>query len=69
MLGNGLNLLPKHDWEDPDTEVKDDEATRVSLGLQFTPVPGVTLDCRGRVFFPAGGRSDADLFLQLHLWN
>jgi len=69
LVGNGLNLLAKHDWEDPDTEVKDDEAHRVSLGAQFTPVPGVTLDCRGRMLFPAGGRSDVDLFLQLHLWN
>jgi len=69
LLGNGLNILIKHDWEDPDTEVKDDEATRMSLGFQFTPVPGVTLDTRGRMLWPAGGRSDVDLFVQLHLWN
>lgn len=69
LAGNGLNFLLKHDWEDPDRSVKDDEANRVCVGAQFTPVPGITLDTRIRALFPAGGQSGADMFLQLHLWN
>jgi hypothetical protein len=69
LAGNGLNFLVKHDWEEPDTEVKDDEAHRVSAGVQFTPVPGVTVDGRFRVLMPAGGETGTDFFLQLHLWN
>jgi hypothetical protein len=67
--GNGVNLLLAQDWADPDTEVKDDHAFRVSAGFQLTPYPGITLDCRARALFPATGQSGADLFTQLHLWR
>ena len=67
--GNGVNLLLAQDWADPDTEVKDDHAFRVSGGIQVTPVPGVTLDMRVRGLFPATGQAGADLLTQLHLWR
>jgi hypothetical protein len=68
LLGNGLNLLAKYDWEDPDTEVAQDAASRITVGAQLTPYPGITLDARIRTLFPSGGQADSDIFLQLHLW-
>ena len=69
LLGNGLNLLATQEWEDPDRDVKDDEAIRVGAGFQLTAIPGVTVDTRARVLFPKGGASGADFFLQFHFWN
>ncbi len=69
LLANGVNLLLAHDWADPDRLVIDDESNRYQAGGQVTPVPGVTLDARIRVLVPTGGKSDADFFVQLHLWN
>jgi hypothetical protein len=66
---NGVILLIAHDWADPDREVIDDDDHRVQFGVQVTPYPGVTLDGRLRALLPASGGEDADLFLQLHLWN
>ncbi|MBI5710042.1 MAG: hypothetical protein HZC42_07025 [Candidatus Eisenbacteria bacterium] len=67
--GNGITLLLAQDWADPDTEVLDDHAFRVSGGVQVTPVPGVTLDARLRALMPASGSGGSDLFVQIHLWN
>jgi len=70
LLYNGFNLVLAHDWGDPDLDIHDDESHRGQFGFQFTPYPGVTLDARVRALVPTGaGGSDADLFLQLHLWN
>ena len=69
LAGNGVNLLLAQDWSDPDTEVKDDHAFRVTGGVQVVPVPGITLDVRVRALFPASGSSGADVFAQIHLWN
>lgn len=69
LLGNGVNLLAVHEWQDPDREVRDDEAVRISAGAQVTPIPGITVDGRIRGLLPAGGRAGADFFLQLHFWN
>jgi hypothetical protein len=69
LAGNGLNFLIKHDWEDADREIRDDDAHRLAFGVQLTPITGITLDTRVRALFPAGGESDGDLFIQLHLWN
>ncbi len=67
---NGLNLLVAYDWADPDREVIDDEWARIQFGAQFTPRPGITLDWRVRSLMPSSGEgADADLFLQLHLYN
>jgi hypothetical protein len=67
---NGVILLLAHDWSDPDREVIDDGAHRVQLGGQVTPYPGVTFDGRLRALMPASGEGgDADIFVQLHLWN
>lgn len=69
LLGNGVNLLAVHEWQDPDREVRDDESIRLSGGVQVTPLPGITLDGRIRGLLPSEGRAGADVFLQLHLWN
>jgi hypothetical protein len=57
------------EWEDPDREIVDDEALRVGLGAQLTPIPGITLDGRVRGMVPAGGSSGADFIFQVHFWN
>jgi hypothetical protein len=66
---NGLNLLLTQDWADPDRQVQDDHTLRLGLGAQITPLPGITLDVRGRALFPAAEQSGADLFVQLRFWN
>ncbi len=66
---NGVNFLLAQDWGDPDREVIDDDAYRISTGVQLTPIPGVTLDTRLRILLPASGVAGADGFMQLHLWN
>jgi len=69
LVWNGVNVLVAHDWSDPDHEVRDDHTHRFQAGLQIVPYPGVAFDARVRALRPAGGGSDADIFLQLHLWN
>ncbi|GJM44481.1 MAG: hypothetical protein DHS20C21_13230 [Gemmatimonadota bacterium] len=69
VAANGVTLLAAHDWEDPDTEIVDDEAHRLQTGVQVSPISGVTLDGRFRVLVPAVGSADSDIFLQLHLWQ
>jgi hypothetical protein len=66
---NGINVLLTHDFADPDREVIDDHSHRVSGGIQITPYPGFTIDTRIRSLFPAGGKTDSDLFIQFHIWN
>lgn len=69
LAANGVNVLVAQDWVDPDLDVIDDDAYRVSAGVQVTPIPGVTVDTRFRVLVPAAGDAGADGFVQLHLWN
>ena len=70
LVWNGVNVLVAHDWSDPDHEVRDDDAHRVQGGVQIVPYPGVSFDVRVRALLLPGGKgSDADVFLQLHLWN
>lgn len=69
LVANGVNVLLAQDWADTDTQVRNDHSQRLTLGLQVTPVPGLTLDARGRVLFPAAELSGADAFVQLHVWN
>ena len=67
---NGMTLLLAHDWSDPDDEIIDDEDHRVQLGLQLSPIAGVTVDSRFRVLLPAAGQTaDTDIFMQLHLYH
>ena len=67
---NGVILLLAHDWSDPDREIVDDEDHRLQLGMQLSPITGVTVDGRFRVLMPATGKAaDADLFIQVHLWQ
>jgi len=69
LVANGVLALASYDADDPDTAVQSDHVQRFTLGAQFTLIPGITLDGRGRALFPAGEQSGADFFLQLHLWN
>ncbi|MBQ35306.1 MAG: hypothetical protein CME04_02865 [Gemmatimonadaceae bacterium] len=66
---NGMVVLLAHDWSDPDTEIIDDEDHRLQVGLQLSPIAGVTVDGRFRVLLPTQGKADADLFFQLHLYR
>ena len=67
---NGINLLLAHDWSDPDEEIIDDEDHRLQVGLQLSPISGVTADGRFRVLLPATGKTaDTDIFIQLHFWH
>ena len=67
---NGVTLLLAHDWSDPDDEIIDDEDHRLQLGLQISPIAGVTVDGRFRVLLPAAGQAaDSDIFLQVHLYH
>ena len=66
---NGVVLLLAHDWADPDSEIIEDEDHRLQLGLQVSPIAGVTIDGRFRLFLPAVGQTDSDIFIQLHLYH
>jgi len=69
LAGNGVNIVVAQDWIDPDTQVLDDHAWRLSGGVQFTPYPGLALDARGRALVPAGEASGGDFLLQIRLYN
>ncbi|MCB9556905.1 MAG: hypothetical protein H6707_12435 [Deltaproteobacteria bacterium] len=64
---NGINLKLKYDFADFDTEVADDQFHRLSSGIDLILLPGVTIAAELRLWFGAHG-SDADVFLQTHLW-
>jgi hypothetical protein len=67
---NGVILLLAHDWSDPDREIVDDEDHRLQLGIQLSPITGVTVDSRFRVLMSVTGKAaDTDLFIQVHLWQ
>ncbi len=66
---NGIIALLAHDWSDPDTQIIDDEAHRLQVGLQVTPISSVTIDGRFRILRPASGKTDSDLFIQMHLYR
>ncbi len=66
---NSIILLLAHDWADPDDEITDDDDHRVQLGLQVSPIAGVTVDGRLRVLLPALGQAGKDIFIQLHLYH
>jgi len=69
LARNGLNFLLAYDWADPDRDVVDDHAGRVSLGAQITLYPGVTIDGRVRAIdVPTSSGDGADVFTQLHIW-
>ena len=66
---NGVILLFAHDWADPDEEIIDDGDHRLQLGLQVSPIAGLTVDGRYRVLMPAAGQVDADIFVQMHIYH
>ena len=69
LTGNGVNFLLAQDWSDPDVEVQDDHAWRLTAGLQLTPFPGVAVDFRTRVLVPAEEQRGTDFLVQLRLYN
>ena len=69
LAGNGVNFLLAQDWSDPDVEVQDDHAWRLTAGLQLTPFPGVAVDFRTRVLVPAEEQRGTDFLVQLRLYN
>ena len=70
VVYNGVILLLAHDWSDPDREIIDDEDHRLQLGMQLSPITGVTVDGRFRVLMPAAGKAaDNDIFIQVHIWQ
>ena len=40
-----------------------------AVGLQVTPISSVTIDARFRVLKPASGKTDSDVFVQMHLYR
>lgn len=42
---------------------------RMQVGLQVTPISSVTIDARFRVLKPASGKTDSDVFVQMHLYR
>jgi len=69
-LYNGVIGRLRYDLYDPDTEVIDDEFHRPGLGLDWTVIPGLTVNLDLRVGIGADGPGDPplDLFFQLHGW-
>lgn len=68
---NGLIFRARYDAFDPDFEVIDDHIHRPGLGLDWTIMPGLTLNLDLRVGFPAKGELGEPPFdglLQLHGW-
>ncbi len=65
---NGITLHGRFETWDPDREVKEDDIKRAGVGVEFIPVPMLTvrLDIR-KAFTPIGG-GGGDAFLQLHGW-
>ena len=47
-VANGVTLRLKYDWSDPDFEVLNDHAHRVSLGADLTVMPGLRLSVMAR---------------------
>jgi len=41
----------------------------MQVGLQVTPISSVTIDARFRVLKPASGKTDSDVFVQMHLYR
>ncbi len=67
ILRNGLLLRARHDVSWLDLSVPTDVQHRLSLGLDLSPVPGLTFTAFGRQLW-APGMTGRDLFIQAHLW-
>lgn len=68
---NGLILRARYDAFDPDFEVQDDHIHRPGMGLDWTIIPGLTLNLDVRLGIPAKGgvgEPPVDGLLQLHGW-
>ncbi|MCK6573174.1 hypothetical protein L6V77_19000 [Myxococcota bacterium] len=64
----GITLHARHDFWDPDHEIRDDEFHRAGLGVEWVPIPSLTARLDVRRAFTAVGSGGADGFLQLHGW-
>lgn len=67
---NGLNLRAKYDFVDPDVEVSDDHVHRIGSGVDWHPIPNVTLTMQTRWGIPASGGGDMipDIIMFLRGW-
>ena len=65
---NGITLHLKYDFWDPDREVKEDHIHRLGLGVEWVPVPSLTVRADARQATVAGGQGGADAFFQVHGW-
>ena len=68
MPVNGITLHLKYDFWDPDREVEQDHLHRLGLGVEWVPVPSLTLRADARQATVAGGQGGADAFVHLHGW-
>jgi len=66
-LWNGVALRTRADLGFPDLRVRSDLQQRYSIGLEVSPVPGVTVTGFGRYLVVPGG-GGADAFVQAHFW-
>ncbi len=65
---NGVSLRGKVDVGNRDIEIKDQLQSRYSVALDISPIPGLTFITQARVVHLGFGRTDADVFLQTHIW-
>jgi len=64
----GLTLHGRHEAYDPDHEVALDQVQRVSVGLEWVPMPHLTVRLDARAAATPVGQGGTDAFLQLHGW-
>lgn len=68
LLFNGLNLLFKYDYSDPDLEVAGDHSHRFSAGVDWIALPGLGVRAQGRVSLQANGQLGVDGLFYLRGW-
>jgi hypothetical protein len=68
LIVEGLNAKLRHDWIDPDLELRDDHVNRYTIGLEFHPITFVELIAQLRYSDLAAGGDLTEIIAQLHLW-
>ncbi len=68
-IANGLSARLKYDVGTRDARLAGTLAHRVSLGLDTSPIPGLTLVAQARVLVDdSGADPEPDAFVHLHVW-
>jgi hypothetical protein len=66
---NGISLRLKHDLGSRDLDATSSLEQRLSVGLDVSPVPGLSLLMQGRFLFDSPrSQGGADFFLTTHVW-